>query len=119
MLKPYFLLLASCFIPLFITGCEQVQDDAMRLEQAKSLTPSNKDLNGIYQRSCVACHANPDTQAPLTGDLVAWQPRIDKGMETLLTHVVNGFGGMPPFGMCMDCSEEEFEQLIQFMAQSK
>jgi cytochrome c5 len=30
--------------------------------------------------------------------------------------VINGFGGMPPLGMCMDCSAEEFEALIVFMA---
>lgn len=118
MLKPKFLLPFICFFTLFITGCDQTQETTLSLEDTLAFTPSNQDLNAIYQRSCVACHANPEAQAPLVGDSKAWQPRMDKGMETLLNHVVNGFGGMPPFGMCMDCSEEEFEQLILFMAQA-
>jgi cytochrome c5 len=37
-------------------------------------------------------------------------------MDAMVGSVVNGFGGMPPFGLCMDCSAEQFEALIQFMA---
>ena len=32
------------------------------------------------------------------------------------TNTINGFNGMPPLGMCMDCGEEEFVALINFMA---
>jgi cytochrome c5 len=39
-----------------------------------------------------------------------------KGMDTLVDNVVNGFGGMPPFGLCMDCDVAQFEALINFMA---
>jgi cytochrome c5 len=39
-----------------------------------------------------------------------------KGMDTLLDNTINGYKGMPPLGMCMDCGEEEFEALIRFMA---
>jgi cytochrome c5 len=41
---------------------------------------------------------------------------MGKGMDVLVNSVVNGFGGMPPFGLCMDCDERQFEALIQFMA---
>lgn len=115
-------LLASALVilfGLFLSACEQSQDLEQRLSQAQSLTPKSSELNAIYQRSCVACHANSNTQAPLVGDSKAWQPRLDKGMETLLEHVVSGYAGMPPFGLCMDCSEAEFEQLILFMAQAQ
>jgi cytochrome c5 len=42
-----------------------------------------------------------------------------KGMDSLVDNVVNGFGGMPPFGLCMDCDALQFEALIQFMAQGE
>jgi len=105
-------------LTLLLSACEQAQDPTKLLQQAQSLTPKNNDLEAIYQRSCIACHTSSDTQAPLVGDQKAWRPRLDKGMNTLLDHVINGFGGMPPFGLCMDCSEEEFESLIHFMAQT-
>jgi cytochrome c5 len=41
---------------------------------------------------------------------------MEKGMSVMVDSVVNGSGGMPPFGLCMDCSAEQFEALIQFMA---
>lgn len=118
MLRHYFRLCITGVLVLLIAGCDQAPDNKMTLQQAQSLVPIDKDLNALYQRSCIACHANPDTQAPLVGDLKAWQPRLDKGMDTLLSNVVEGYAGMPPFGMCMDCSEGEFKQLIDFMAQA-
>ena len=59
------------------------------------------------------------TGAPLTGDTRAWAERMDKGMGVLVDNVVNGFGGMPPFGLCMDCDADQFEALIVFMAEGK
>ena len=80
------------------------------------MMPEDANLAALYQRSCYACHVNAGSRAPLTGDAKAWQPKLEKGMETLLTHVIDGFGGMPPLGMCMDCNAEDFEALIHFMA---
>ena len=54
------------------------------------------------------------TSEPVHGE--AWQPRLAKGMETLVDNVVSGIGGMPPYGLCMDCNAEQFRQLIRFMA---
>ncbi len=81
------------------------------------LLPADAELADIYQRSCRSCHIVADTSAPLTGDTAAWQGRMDQGMDTLLQHVVDGFGGMPPLGMCFECDEQQFIALIQFMAQ--
>ena len=63
-----------------------------------------------------ARHANPAANAPLTGDRQAWEPRIQQGTDTLLDHAINGYNGMPPMGQCVECSEEQFLQLIGFMA---
>ena len=41
---------------------------------------------------------------------------MDKGINVLLDNVINGYGGMPPFGLCMDCDAAQFEGLIRFMA---
>jgi cytochrome c5 len=83
---------------------------------SRSLQPVDPELAQVYQRSCASCHTVAATGAPLTGDVAAWTPRLDKGMDTLVDNVVNGFGGMPPFGLCMDCDAAQFESLISFMA---
>ena len=48
--------------------------------------------------------------------LAAWNPRIAQGTDTLLDHSINGYNGMPPMGLCMQCSEAQFVALISFMA---
>lgn len=86
---------------------------------SRNLAPENQEIASIYNRSCRSCHSVAGTGAPLTGDVAAWEPRMAKGMDTLVTSVVEGFGGMPPFGFCMDCDVEQFEALITFMATGK
>jgi len=69
-----------------------------------------------YNKSCGVCHNTGAAGAPKTGDVEAWAPRMEKGMDTLVQSVVNGLNAMPPKGMCFDCSEEEYEALIEYMA---
>lgn len=83
---------------------------------SRTLRPAAADLAAVYERSCRSCHTVAATGAPLTGDRAAWAPRLEKGMGTLVDNVVNGFGGMPPYGLCMDCDAQQFEALIAFMA---
>ena len=111
---------STIFCTLFLlAACDLAPDKTVLEVNAKAATPADEQLAAIYQRSCYACHTVAATKAPLVGDVDAWQPRLDKGMDTLLDSVINGFGGMPPFGMCMDCEAEDFEKLIEFMAKDQ
>lgn len=69
-----------------------------------------------YNKSCKICHAKGLSTAPRTGDSVAWAKRMEKGEAVLVANVRKGFKGMPPMGMCTDCSDAEFVALIAFMA---
>ena len=109
-----FSLLAA--LSLFMLGCDEGPDSQTLLMNAQNAIPKDAHIASIYQRSCRACHAVDESTAPLVGDQKAWQPRLEKGMDTLLNSVINGYAGMPPFGMCMDCNAQEFEALIQFIA---
>jgi cytochrome c5 len=70
-----------------------------------------------YNKSCAACHASGAAGAPKTGDVAAWAPRMEKGMDVLVASVGNGLNAMPPKGMCYDCSDAEYQALIEHMAQ--
>ncbi|MFV3370877.1 c-type cytochrome [Pseudomonas sp. NY15435] len=83
---------------------------------AAALAPADPALAKIYDSSCKLCHANPASGAPQSGDAKAWQPRVAQGADSLLDHSINGYKGMPPMGMCMQCSEDEFLALISFMS---
>jgi cytochrome c5 len=69
----------------------------------------------IYDRYCFACHTTGAAGAPMLGDAAAWEPRVARGMETLMTNTMQGIGAMPPMGTCMDCSEAELEASVQYI----
>jgi cytochrome c5 len=73
----------------------------------------------LYDTSCKSCHAVPASGAPQTGDAKAWAPRVAQGLDTLLDHAINGYKGMPPMGMCPQCSEDDFTALIEYMSGRK
>lgn len=69
-----------------------------------------------YNKSCAVCHAAGVAGAPKTGNAEAWAPRMEKGMDALVASVKNGLNAMPPKGMCFDCSDEEYMELINYMS---
>lgn len=109
------LLLVFC---LLVSACSDQNGSNARAAEvlSRELRPLDNELAEIYGRSCRSCHTVAATGSPLTGDASAWAVRMDKGMNVLLDNVINGYGGMPPFGLCMDCDAAQFEALIRFMA---
>jgi cytochrome c5 len=76
-----------------------------------------QDTEAVYARSCGICHAGQIPIAPARGDKAAWEARLEKGQEALLQSVTNGLNAMPPRGMCMDCSAEDYQALIKLMSE--
>ncbi|OPA83761.1 cytochrome C [Pseudomonas fluorescens] len=103
---------------LVITGLLTACDNSPKppSERVTAALPADPALARVYDTSCKLCHANPASGAPLRGDRAAWSPRVARGADTLLDHSINGYNGMPPMGLCMQCSEEQFLALISFMA---
>ena len=75
-----------------------------------------RDTTELYNRACMACHASGAAGAPKTGDTAAWAPRLEKGMDVLIASAKNGLNAMPPRAMCMDCTDDEYKALIEFMS---
>lgn len=70
----------------------------------------------IYNRSCFSCHAGGVGGAPIPGDTEAWAPRVAKGTDTMIASVREGMPpGMPPMGLCMSCTDEDFAVVIDYM----
>lgn len=72
-----------------------------------------------FNRSCAVCHNSGAAGAPKVGDAAAWAPRLAKGMDALVASVKNGLNAMPPTGLCADCSDEEYAELITYMSTAK
>lgn len=52
----------------------------------------------VFKGQCAACHTTGAAGAPKVGDNGAWAPRLGKGFDTLVAHVIKGFGAMPAQG---------------------
>jgi cytochrome c5 len=75
-----------------------------------------QEPEAVFKRSCMMCHSGQLPTAPKKGDQAAWKPRLDKGTEVLVKHVTEGFGAMPPRGLCMDCNAEDYMAVIAWMS---
>lgn len=85
-------------------------------EEALALKPADAKLAALYEGSCKACHAMPNTGAPMVHDRAAWDGRWKQGLPTLVDHTVQGYRAMPALGQCVACTPDDFEGLIRFMA---
>lgn len=115
-------ILSPCAIVLLavVSACGDsapVETLEARVARAEALMPSDPRMAEKYQRSCRTCHVNPDSGAPLTGDVQAWNPRFAQGAATIALHTRDGIRTMPPRGQCFDCSEVDLWELTLFMAQ--
>ncbi len=73
----------------------------------------------VYNKACVTCHAPAAASAmgaPAAHDAAAWAPRIANGIDAAVASATAGKGGMPPKGLCMDCTDAQLKAAIEFMA---
>ena len=74
------------------------------------------DAGQAYQTTCFACHGTGQAHAPLVGDIIEWEIRLDKGIDTLVQNTINGLNGiMPARGLCTDCSNDQLRAIVEYM----
>lgn len=84
-----------------------------------TVEPVGDPGKAIYDQACFACHATPVLGAPVLGDVAAWEPRLEKGFDMLLSNVINGYTGengvMPPKGGFMHLSDAQISEGLVYM----
>ena len=71
-------------------------------------------IKGSVDGVCAGCHIAGAAGAPMLGDVEAWSPRAELGIEALTQSVANGKGAMPPRGGS-DLSDEEIPVAIRYL----
>lgn len=86
---------------------------------AAAEAPSGEE---VYKMACAACHAAGVAGAPKLGDPAAWSARVEQGMDTLVSHAINGFQGsagyMPPKGGRTDLSDDAIKASVEYMVEN-
>lgn len=71
----------------------------------------------IYGQVCTACHDTGAAGAPMKGDVDAWAPRLEQGLETLYSHAINGFNAMPAKGGNPSIADDEVKRAVQYLVE--
>ncbi|HET8789929.1 MAG TPA: c-type cytochrome [Modicisalibacter sp.] len=71
----------------------------------------------IYASVCMACHDTGAAGAPKMGDVAAWEPRMEKGMETLYAHAIDGFKAMPAKGGNPSLSDQDVKDAVNYLTE--
>lgn len=95
--------------------CVEGEDCGTAAAEEEAVASSPED---VYQAKCFACHGTGAAGAPKVGDAAAWTARLANGMDTVVANAINGIGGMPPKGTCMDCSDDTLKAVVEYMVES-
>lgn len=100
------------------TVCLEGDESCAGAVVAAKESDSARSAEEIYNANCTACHTTGAADAPRLGNAEEWAPRIEKGIDTLYKHAIEGFNAMPAKGMCMDCSDEELHATVDYILDS-
>jgi cytochrome c5 len=109
---------------LSLLKVEDLTAIATYIKTVKSETPPREDMSGgsasevgkkIYEKYCQACHTTGSGGSPKLGDAAAWTPRLKAGIDHVYLMAIKGFGGMPPKGTCMTCSDEDIHHAVDYL----
>ena len=79
----------------------------------------NFDAAAKYQSTCFACHGTGAAHAPEVGDIIEWEIRLEKGLDTLVQNTISGLNGiMPARGLCTDCSDDQLKEIVEYMLEN-
>lgn len=76
--------------------------------------PEEASAEQVYRQVCAVCHASGVLNAPVYGDVAAWQARLSD-IEALYTSSINGKGQMPAKGGRVDLSDAAIKAAVDYM----
>ncbi len=94
-------------------------DDSKPLQLAQ--TSDGFDAAAKYMASCFACHSTGAAGAPKVEAGAydeQWAARMEKGMDAVMSNVINGQGAMPAKGLCFDCTDADLRAIVNYMVES-
>lgn len=102
---------------------ETAPDEAAAAAEGEQVAATDEPKSGktVYESTCAACHSGALPGAPAIGKAEDWAPRIDKGMDTLYKHAIEGFQGeggmMPAKGGNTALSDAEVKAAVDYMVE--
>jgi cytochrome c5 len=71
----------------------------------------------VFNHTCLTCHGNIVSDAPLVGDMHVWQSRLAQGLDVLIQHARDGHGRMPAKGGYTTLTDHEVSSAVAYVYQ--
>jgi cytochrome c5 len=78
-------------------------------------SPKSRTGEQVVQERCQECHATGKNGSPKIGDVDAWKPRLQNGVQPLVKSAINGHNSMPARGGMSDLSDAEMKAAVEYM----
>ena len=105
-----------------VSGVRTGDEGVAALAEAQAAAPApaqsaaaEVDGEQVYNGLCMTCHAAGVAGAPITGSDQMAQRLSEKGIDTLVTNVINGLNVMPPRGGNPGLTDEQIRAAVDFM----
>lgn len=100
-----------------LTG--EAMPSSMRQDSEEEASADDEPRSGqeVTEAVCISCHQGNFQNAPAVGDAEAWEERVGKGWDELVTNVYDGYGNMP--AQSGSASEEEIRAAIEYMVEEE
>ena len=98
-------------------GTVCVEGDPCAAEVAAAANSGPMSAEDVYKQYCAACHDSGAAGAPKYQNAGDWGMRLAAGIDTVYANAINGKGGMPARGLCMNCSDDEIRQTVDLMVE--
>ena len=98
--------------------CQQGEECAANAGAVASTASGPRSGEEVYGKFCTACHTSGLLGAPKKDDTATWTAHMNAAGDygKLISNAINGINSMPPKGTCMDCSDEEIADAVEYMS---
>ncbi len=97
---------------------EKQSEQQTQAEQPKQVAKTPGEAT--YQSYCVTCHRTGLAGAPKFRNEADWKPLlVNRDIDALVVSAIKGKNAMPPKGTCVDCSEKDIKDAIEYMLPGK
>lgn len=78
-------------------------------------SPLQKEGRQLVSERCQDCHATGKDGAPRIGDMDAWKPRLQSGMDNLVKSAIRGHNAMPARAGMDSLSDADMKAAVVYM----
>ncbi len=90
----------------------------LKQQSANNKKTTESEIQGkrIYEQYCSVCHQNGIASAPLFRNEENWKSRLNKKtIDDLVSSATKGLNAMPAKGTCIECTDEDLKNALQYM----